>query len=354
MLQGLMAKVEEEAKDEAVTYTKFEYWCKNSEKTLDSAIASSNQEIETLTAGINGRLEEEELLGDQIDAADKKAKDVRKDMADLYTTTDTNFKSTIKAIDEAIALLEKSFKETDNLLLAQQKVGELLVLVQPEATSEQLTVMQAFLRDGKNKTRPVLKAKGDQAKHVKKYAFKSGSVIEILKQLSLKFQDERLAATKAETNSVNAYNLAKNARDDAIKQAKASKTEKTTLLGAAKADRAKMESLRTSAKKDLSDDSDTLERTKKACVVKASEWSERSETRKLELEAMETAIKILAKVGGVRTEAPSNPIPPPSPVKSASLLETSTDPKVKAMKLLRESAVATHSRALERVAQEIS
>merc|ERR1719330_495228 len=106
MLQGLMAKVEEEAKDEAVTYTKFEYWCKNSEKTLDSAIASSNQEIETLTAGINGRLEEEELLGDQIDdlqeemdeldAADKKAKDVRKDMADLYTTTDKNFKDTIK------------------------------------------------------------------------------------------------------------------------------------------------------------------------------------------------------------------------------------------------------------------
>merc|ERR1719330_498124 len=66
------------------------------------------------------------------------------------------------------------------------------------------------------------------------------------------------------------------------------------------------------------------------------------------------AIKILAKVGGVRTEAPSNPVPPPSPVKSASLLETSTDPKIKAINLLRESAVATHSRALERVAQEIS
>merc|ERR1719210_2817047 len=66
------------------------------------------------------------------------------------------------------------------------------------------------------------------------------------------------------------------------------------------------------------------------------------------------AIKILAKVGGVRTEAPTNPVPPPSPVASSSLLEVSTDPRVKAMQLLRASAAATHSHSLERMAQEIS
>jgi len=366
MLQGLMAKTEAEAKGEEVSYTKFEYWCRNSKKTLDSAIADSEENIKKLTAGIDSRLEEEALLDDQIadldeeikeqETAGKEADKVRKETADLYKTTDDNFAATIKAIEESQKLLEKSYKETDKLLLAQQKVSNLLVLVQSEATSEQLSVMQAFVAEQTTATtpRPKQLAKGDRATHVKKYAFKSGSVIEILKQLSLKFQDEKLAATEAETNSINAYELAKNARDDAIKQAKESKKEKTSLLAAAKDDRAKMESSRTSAKKDLSDDSDTLERTKKACVVKAAEWSERSETRKLELEAIEMAIKILAKVGGVRTEAPSNPIPPSSPVKSASLLETSTDPKVKAMRLLRESAVATHSRALERVAQEIS
>merc|ERR1719242_438526 len=99
------------------------------------------------------------------------------------------------------------------------------------------------------------------SKHVKKYAFKSSSVIEILKQLSLKFQDEKLAATKAETNSINAYELAKNAREDAIKQAKASKAEKTTALGAAEDNRVKMEDSLDSAKKDLSADSDELTKT---------------------------------------------------------------------------------------------
>jgi len=43
------------------------------------------------------------------------------------------------------------------------------------------------------------------------------------------------------------------------------------------------------------------------------------------MEAAKLAIKILAKVIGVRTEAPSNLLPPPSPVKAAS------DPNMKAM-----------------------
>jgi len=360
-----MAKTESEAKDEEVLYTKFEYYCKNSKKTLASAIADSEEEIDTLKDGIKSRVEEEELLTNQIadlkteigeqQAAMKEADTLNDERKATYKTADTNFADTIKAIEESIVLLEKSLKETDKLLLAQHSVSNLLPLVEPEATSAQVGLMQAFV-DAKPTTtpRPKFEAKGDRAKHVKKYAFKSGSVIEILKQLSLKFQDEKLAATKAETNSLNAHALAKDSQQDAIKQATASKTEKEKLLGDAKDDRTKMEASLKSAESDLSDDSDTLEKTKKSCAVKQAEWSERSETRKLELEAMQMAIKILAKVGGVRTEAPSNPVPPPSPVASAALLETSTNPRVKAMQLLRATVAATHSHLLERMAQEIS
>merc|ERR1719394_1686744 len=74
---------------------------------------------------------------------------------------------------------------------------------------------------------------------------------------------------------------------------------------------------------------------------------------------MAQAIKILSEVSGVRTEPPSNPVPPPSPVGTqgapgASLLEVAKNPKARAVELLRQSAKETHSKALERLAQEIS
>merc|ERR1719160_1447419 len=70
---------------------------------------------------------------------------------------------------------------------------------------------------------------------------------------------------------------------------------------------------------------------------------------------MDQAIKILAKSAGVRTEAPSNPIPPASPVSFLQLNGVRTnDPKMKAVVLLKDAAKDTNSRALERLAVEVA
>jgi hypothetical protein len=88
--------------------------------------------------------------------------------------------------------------------------------------------------------------------------------------------------------------------------------------------------------------------------MKKQEWTTRSKTRELEIEAMTMACGILEKATGVQTEAPSNPVPPPSP---ASFLQISSDaakPVQRAVNLLREKARITHSKALARMAQELS
>merc|ERR1711879_611662 len=81
----------------------------------------------------------------------------------------------------------------------------------------------------------------------------------------------------------------------------------------------------------------------------------RSKTRTLEIEAMDQAMKILSKTTGVRTEAPGNPVPPPSPVTLLQLSHApaASDPKMKAVALLRAAAASQKSRALERLAAEI-
>merc|ERR1719502_2345448 len=70
---------------------------------------------------------------------------------------------------------------------------------------------------------------------------------------------------------------------------------------------------------------------------------------------MDQAMKILSKSTGVRTAAPGNPVPPPSPAMFLQLkIKSSSDPKMKAVALLKQTAQEQHSRALERLAVEVA
>merc|ERR1719215_521802 len=227
-----------------------------------------------------------------------------------------------------------------------------LSLVSLKVTDTQRNVLESF-----SAGRPKQLAEGDESAHVDKYDFKSENVIELLKQLKLKFEDDKLAGTKAETNAINAYKLAKRARDNAIKAATKSKNQKERKLGETKSNIADAKKNLKNTKADKEADTTSLEDTEKAIRVKTSEWEERSNTRKLEIEAMDQAVKILAKSAGVRTKAPGNPVPPASPavfLQFSKARGSVNDPKMKAVALLKEAAQDAHSRALERLAQEVA
>merc|ERR1719236_405978 len=113
----------------------------------------------------------------------------------------------------------------------------------------------------------------------KTYSFKSGGIIETFKAMKAEFEADKLDSTSAETNKLNAYNLAKQARDTASATAKDTKSETMSAL---------------------SDDTATLEQTDKDCKTKTAEWDQRSAIREGEIKAMDMAVKILGKVTGVR------------------------------------------------------
>merc|ERR1719502_1511412 len=119
---------------------------------------------------------------------------------------------------------------------------------------------------------------------------------------------------------------------DAKESALSSCNEELSDAKAAKAD----------TEEDLAADSATLEETEKSCRLKTNEWNERSKTREGEIEAISVAVKILSKVADVRHEASDNPVPPPSPVALLQVSKDSTDPKMKALDLLRTTAKMTH------------
>jgi len=355
MLEGLISDVEAEGKTEALAFQKFEYWCKNSKKTLSKAIVEEKETIDSLGSKIEAKTKAAKALGDQIAGLEtqigklqtrgKESENGRNRDNGLYEEAHSDRASTIEAMESCITILKES-KDATSLVSAQKKITKILALAQ--MTDSQRDQLHTFASTDPED----VQAKGDDAAHVKKYNFKSGNIIELLKELKLKFEDEQTSSEKEETNAVNSFSLAKDARDNAITAATDSKDEKTTLLGETNEALSSAESDLADTKDELESDSNTLGSTDKSCSVKSSEWEERSEIRSGELAAMNAAIKILAKVGGVSTEAPENPVPPASPMFVQEV--NPADPKMKAVQFLRQQSKVLHAKALDRLAQEIT
>jgi len=358
MLEGLVSEVEAEGKSEALSFQKFTYWCKNSAKTLNKAIVEEKEKIDSLESKIDAKTKAAKALEDQIAGLEtqigklqtrgKEAENARNNDNGLYEEAHADTASTIEAMEQCITILSEA-KDKTSLVAAQKKIKQVMALVQTMSDSQRDQLQTFATTDPED-----VQAKGDEKAHVKKYSFKSGNIVELLKELKLKFEDEQTQKEKEETNSVNAYNLAKDARDNAITAATDSKDEKTTLLGETNEELSAAESDLSDTKDELESDSNTLGSTEKQCSVKNSEWEERSEIRSGELAAMDAAIKIVEKVGGVSTEAPENPIPPASPMLVQTNSLSTADPKMKAVEFLRQQSQVLHAKALDKLAMEIT
>mmetsp|Transcript_17216 Transcript_17216/g.43361 ORF Transcript_17216/g.43361 Transcript_17216/m.43361 type:complete len:711 (-) Transcript_17216:136-2268(-) len=360
LLKDLATKAENEGKTEEVSYTKFEYWCTNNVKDLNRAITEEKATMEKLSDEISAHEKNIEVLDQEIEKLTEElleqdktaaaALEERKAGEDLYKAEKASLQDTIKAVGQAITILTSTKKDTDTgLVQAKSQVRSLLALIGFSINTKQRQTMQAFVED---KPRPELEAAGDRKVHVKGYAFKSDSVIELLKELGTKFEDELVATEAAETNAINNYDLAKNARDALIKAKQEAKATKEKEVADSREDLIAAQTAYDSTQADLAADTKTLSETEQSCRLKASEWEERSTTRAKEIEAIQTAISILAKATGVRTEAPGNPVPPPSPV--AFLQLRASNPKTrKAIQLLRNEAKQMHSKVLEKLAETV-
>jgi len=364
LLKKLEGMAEKDGKEEEVSYAKFEHWCQNSVKTLEKAIVEEKATMEKFVSDIDSNEKNIDVLTKQIGALGDKLSELdaggiaadneRNASAGLYNEAQTSLIETISAIQKAIDVLERAKSNTSVFLLAQRQVRVVVALVSYKATQIQTKELEDFSEVSADSAlarapadRPELKAEGNYEAHIQKYGFKSQSVIELLKKLKLQFEDDHVAATKAETNAINAYNLAKQARGEVKTATDNAKSAKEGELNGAKLALSDAQLNYNNTRADLEADSATLDTTQKSCEQRAAEWQERSSIRTKEREAIETAISILAKVTGVRTEAPGNPMPPTPPV---SLLQLSSPKAERAVMLLRAEARAENSKALEQIA----
>lgn len=389
LLKGLQVTVEDEGKTEALTYAKFETWCRGSLTVLSQAVQGEKDQISILSSKIeSGQRDVSSLTGDITaltvelmarESATRQLDGDRGAAANLYTTTVSDLESTIAAVAAALDALEDAKNNTSLLGFGANMVGPVAALSQPtvykaltSAAGSRRDELVAFLQEvykpvrATGVARPDILARGDMEEHVQQYAFKSSTVIELLKELQSSFEQQLLEANAAETNAVNTYNLATEALRKLVQDASASQEEKRSAVSDTQRKLVSWQSDLSGQQADLQADSASLADTQKSCQVKAHEWEMRSKARAGELEAVEAAVAILAKVTGVRIQAPTNPVLPPSPLQPAGVqgpLRTASgivallqvvDPRMKAVNMLRKTATTTHSKALARLAQELA
>merc|ERR1719498_1045631 len=166
-------------------------------------------------------------------------------------------------MEECIVALEQA-KDDTSFAQAQKKVVSIMSLLQTSLTQHDRKILKSFTDPSE------IMAAGDKAGHVKKYSFKGGNVIELLKNLKLKFEDDLTQIEKEETNALNSYDLAKKARDNAVDAAEDSKDEKEDLKSETDSEKNQAEGELENEKDELEADSETLEATQKSCSVKKS------------------------------------------------------------------------------------
>merc|ERR1719379_2564767 len=300
LLEKLEVETKQEAEAEAATYQKFTYWCKRSTRMLTRAMKKEKKSISELDDKIAGLSADIATLGEDIAALEKqlevldqqkqKANAMRNEEHALYTDDIANLDGSIEATDVAIEVMEEEENAASNALLqtgARHVVRKAVAAKAAKGSPEDLLKLNP---GANNPFKPKAKTFGSH----------EGGVIETFKGLEEGWGIDKLSEEEQETNALNAYKLAKQARDTAIRAAEDSKAEKEGIKADKESEKAEAESQRTETQNMLEGDTATLESTDSDCKTKAAEWDERTKIRNGELEAMAMAKKILSKVAGVR------------------------------------------------------
>eukprot|EP00933_Yihiella_yeosuensis_P020670 TRINITY_DN1651_c0_g2_i2.p1 TRINITY_DN1651_c0_g2~~TRINITY_DN1651_c0_g2_i2.p1 ORF type:complete len:690 (+),score=262.45 TRINITY_DN1651_c0_g2_i2:74-2143(+) len=341
LIQELAEKAKAEGIAEADTYEKYTHWCGKTQQQLNKAIGKEKRAIDGLTSKVAAKTAEKELTQKEIAAlvqeiseiekSAQEAKDTRDKAIDLYKATLKDFDDTIDALSAAIDGMVNS----KNPAAAAALIQFPLVLGSISKEDQQQLISMA--------DSPLT---GNPA--ARKYDFKSGNIINMLKKMKNEFSDQKAKLNGEEAAEATTYMQIKGVSTEQLTVANENKDTKTKFKAEIEATLASLTSDLSNQNEDLTADSTSLKDTKMSCKIKAEEYKQRTYMRGQEQEALSFGIKILEKVSGVRSEVPA--------ATAASFFQIASKPveekKKKFVQLLHEQAKKFHSRGFQRLVEQ--
>jgi chromosome segregation ATPase len=301
LLEGLSKKVQMDGEAEQELYDKYKCWCTKVINAKTTSIASNQARIQELAAYIDdlssGRIEltsEREELEAEIKELEKAIEEetaMRKKENEDYLAAKDEMDKAIAALESAVATLEtaqtngtalnsmsselKKIAKLGAGFLAKKDVDGLMKALQPDVPDADWEKLNR------------------EATFKMKYQSRSGNILDILKDMTETFVDNRDAAIKAEDKAQSDFDALMGSKGDQLEAAKQALLDKSKEKGA----RAEALASATAEKEDREGQNDRdegfLSDTKDACETKAEEWAERKRLRTEEIASIGEAISVL-------------------------------------------------------------
>merc|ERR1719281_788682 len=359
LVQKLQEQVKEEGETDTHLYGKFTYWCDKTTKIKSKAIKEyqdtidvSKTTITALEADIEGLKMDIAALDAEIkemEAAKANATAIREAELKVYEKSKKEFEDTIQSIRDCIKAMEDGMAGC----FLQAKT---LVEAYGSKMQHASRAMAQFLQ---KKQEPIASAEkfADRGGGDATYVAKGGSVTEILKKMLMEYEDDLVVLNRAEAETKAAYDLANDAKEDAINAAKKTKKTKEEVLGEKGQELSNTESDLQEATDALLADETVLKDTTTTCKKREDQYNQHMKTREGELEAMSQAIEILEKVTGVRSPeskgvTPTAVIPDFTQLSSVHAKKVK-DPRAKVVAVLRKAGSNKATAALSKLADKI-
>jgi len=308
LLEDLRGKVVKDGEEEAKAYKEFFAWC-------DDAAANKGFEIKTAT-GQKAKLEAvigksaatveeasskiEELAGSiakgEADLAE--ATGIREKENSEFVAAEGELEETVGALDRAIAIIGResaknpgAFAQVDmsNMNNIVKTLGTVLdaVAIGHSDKKQLMALVQSQDQDGDDDM---------GAPDPAAYKNKSGGIMDVLEDLKEKAESELAELRKAESSAAHNFAMTKQALEDQAAADAKDKDDETAKKSGAEETKATAEGDLTNTAKDLADAQDALQVANSNCIQVAGDHETTVASRKEELNAIDTATKILKEV----------------------------------------------------------
>jgi len=296
LLQGLAKKVHADGEAEQELYTKFKCWCTKVIDSKTASIAKNGERITELETFIDdlgsGKIE---LTSERSDL-EKEIADLEKTIADLTSMREKeeeDYEAAKDEMDKAIAALGSAIDTMESGMNATALTGlkaELKKAVKIGSgflAKRDVTAMMKVLQ-GQD---PEIPDVDPETK--KKYTARSGTILEILKDMEQTFRENRDAAIATEEKAVEESETLIGTKQELLDTSKQALLDKSKEKGARGEALATAEAERDDRQGQNDRDADYLADTKTACETKETEWAARTRVRADEIASINEAISIL-------------------------------------------------------------
>merc|ERR1719473_72293 len=298
MLNDMLSKGKQEMLDEQTRFAAFKQFCDSTSAEKSKAIAKGTDKVAKLTADIG--------------EADADAAQMAKDIAGLDNDISTwdaehqeqsaqrskdhdEFVKTHQELTESVDAVERAVETVSagpGASLAQTSLLELSSKSLVPASARR--IIASFLQRTDPETALMQDAMEVSAPEAHVFESQSGGVLDMVKGLGEKFEEQRDTLEKEEMNEKHSFDMMAQDLTDQIESATKNREKKSSFKSQRESDKADFSGELADTQATLAEDKKFLADMTAECEQKATDFEGRQEVRQGEIEAINKAIEIMS------------------------------------------------------------